>query len=70
MNRAESNANSISEILAVALVDLLDRVVRNGGLGEYTGGKPFAIKQARDALDAYAAHISHQDQTAGDPRCN
>jgi hypothetical protein len=36
--------------LVEALRDLLDRVDRNGGLGEYKGGVPFATKTARELL--------------------
>ncbi len=36
--------------LRKALTDLVDRVERNGGLGEYNGGRAFALSQARAAL--------------------
>lgn len=36
--------------LAVALRDLIERCDINGGLGEYKGGQPFALKNARQAL--------------------
>lgn len=35
-----------------ALKNLVDRVDRNGGLGAYTGGQPFALSDARAVLDA------------------
>lgn len=36
--------------LREALRDLLDRVDRNGGIGPYIGGAPFAVRNARAAL--------------------
>ncbi len=36
--------------LEAALRDLLDRVDRNGGIGPYNGGVPFAVKTARALL--------------------
>ncbi len=35
-----------------AIKDLLDRIDRNGGIGEYKGGPAFAVKRAREALAA------------------
>jgi hypothetical protein len=39
------------EKLEGALTKLLDRVDRNGGLGEYKGGPPFVVSEARAALN-------------------
>lgn len=33
-----------------ALKDLVERIDRNGGLGDYKGGPPFALARAREAL--------------------
>ncbi len=46
-DRALSDAE---RLLLKAIVDLLDRVERNGGLGEYKGGAPFAEANARKAI--------------------
>lgn len=46
----------IREVLVTALRDLLARVERNGGLGEYHGGPVFVVQRARDALAAAAKY--------------
>ena len=38
--------------LLKALINLVDRVDRNGGIGEYQGGPAFVMKAARDAIAA------------------
>ena len=40
-----------NERLLEVLRNLLERVDRNGGLGEYKGGKAFAVSDARAALN-------------------
>jgi hypothetical protein len=40
-----------ANVLVDALVNLLDRVERNGGLGAYDGGPAFVVRAAREALE-------------------
>lgn len=47
----------ITEVLVTALHDLLDRVKRNGGIGEYRGGPVFVIKRAEEALAAARKYL-------------
>ncbi len=45
--------------LEAALRDLIDRIDRHGGLGEYKGGMPFALMNARRLIS--------QDNATGKP---
>lgn len=48
--RDEAKAELARDDVRRALADLLERVDINGGLGEYNGGVPFAVANARKAL--------------------
>lgn len=40
-----------NERLREVLINLVERIDINGGLGEYKGGKPFALEEAKKALE-------------------
>jgi hypothetical protein len=50
MRSAIQREREKNAILLEALRDLLNRVERNGGLGEYTGGPAFAVQNAKNAI--------------------
>jgi hypothetical protein len=50
VNEADARLIAAAPDLLEALKNLLDRVERNGGIGEYKGGPAFVVKAAKSAI--------------------